>query len=135
MKASILNPDCQNIVIKDKNGEIVSKSTLYVNREQGYGILNNIEINSLVKNEDKELIYNKYVLAIREFIEKYNKINPNKQIVQINVGMHSNDLEEQIKKYNSRGEILTGIDFSLYGKRSLYYGGDWKNSQYVIWKK
>ena len=131
MKASILHPDCQNLVIKDTSGKIIAKSTLYINREQGYGVFNNVEISTSIR--DKQKIYNQYIEAVSEFAERYNQLNPNKPLKQINVGMGLNDLGEVIEERNQKGEILKGINFSDYGKSGQTYGGDWQREQYVIW--
>jgi len=133
MKASILHPDCQNLVIKNKNGLIVAKSTLYINRKQGYGLFNNIEINNNISEEDKKIIYQKYIKAIDEFVSKYNESNKENPIKQINVGMHLNDLQKQIEKNNEKSPIiLKGLDFKDFGGS---WSGDWKNEQYVLWSE
>jgi len=132
MEASILHPDCQNLVIKDSKGKIIAKSTLYINRSQGYGVFNNVEINNNLSEDDKKLIYKKYMKAIDDFATRYNEINKDKPINQINVGMNLNDLGREIRNNNvETDEILRGIDFSKYGT----YGGDWQKEQYVLWKK
>ena len=133
MKASILHPDCQNLIIRNSRGVIIAKSTLYVNRKQGYGVFNNIEINSNIINDDKvkEMIYKKYIAAVKGFVLQYNKENPSRPLKQINIGMGLNDLRQQFHKFNEKSsEILEGIDFSDYGG----YRGDWQMEQYVIWK-
>lgn len=132
MKASILHPNCQNLVIRNKKGEIIAKSTLYINRSQGYGVFNNVEINQNIKSEEvREKIYRKYVETVRAFAIKYNKDNPNNPLTQINVGMGLNDLSVQIEKNSVKSkEILQGIDFSQYGG----YDGDWQHEQYIVWK-
>ena len=132
MKASILHPDCQNLVIKDKIGRIIAKSTLYINRKQGYGVFNNVEINNKIKGKQDELIYQKYIEFINEFVKQYNKQNPSLPIKQINVGMGLNDLEGEIIKHNIKSDkILEGLNFSDFGG----HPGDWQDEQYVIWKK
>ena len=134
MKASILHPDCQNLIIKDSKGEIVAKSTLYINKEQGYGVFNNVEVNTNVSAQDLELIYNKYKKAINDFVTRYNEIY-DKKITRINVGMHLNDLEKLIRQNDEEGDVLQGIDFSMYGVGDHAYKGDWQEEQYVLWKK
>lgn len=132
MQASIIHPDCQNLIVKDSEGKIIAKSTLYINRKQGYGVFNNVEINNnITDNYTKQKIYQKYVEAVRKIAKAYNDKNPSKPLVQINVGMHLNDLEKQIRANAQKGDVLTAIDFSAYGS----YKGDWQQEQYVIWKK
>ena len=137
MKASILHPDCQNLIIRDEKGEIVAKSTLYINRKQGYGLFNNVEISSKVKDDkSKKEIYEKYIAAIALFAEKYNEINKENPLQQINVGMNLNDLAAHISRNHKRStEIFRGINFSSYGYGSQNYSGDWQDEQYIVWRK
>ncbi len=136
MKASILHPDCQNIIIRDKSGQIVAKSTLYINRQQGYGVCNNVEVNAKIKQSQKEMIYTKYIEAIEAFAKKYNQKNTAVPIKQINVGMNLNDLDSFIKTNHDKSkDILKGISFYKYGKRGQAYNGDWQEEQYVIYSK
>ena len=131
MKASIIHPDCQNLVIKDKEGRIIAKSTLYINRNQRYGVFNNVEINNnAIEQNDKEKIYLKYKEAVKRFAKRYNELNKDKPLTQINVGMNLNDLSSTLKKHERKSDkILKGIDFSEYEG----YEGDWQDEQYVIW--
>lgn len=137
MKASILHPDCQNLAIKNTRGKIVAKSTLYINRSKGYGLLNNFEVNNNIKSEeDLKLIYLKFKQAIETFANKYNELNKENPLVQINVGMGLNDLSSQItKKDKAAYDILPGICFSKYGNTFGAYDGDWQENQYIIWRK
>jgi len=132
VKASILHPDCQNLVIKDSDGKIIAKSTLYINRNYGYGVFNTIKINSsYLTKENRKLIYKNYIEAINSFVKKYNEMNPNNPLKQINVGMNMNDLSEEIiRNGNQRSKkILRCINFKDYAGN---YEGDWKEEQYVI---
>lgn len=133
MEASILHPDCQNLVIKNSEGKIIAKSTLYINREQGYGVFNNVEINNNIRDEKtKKIIYEKYTEAIDKFAKEYNKRNPSRKLNQINVGMSLNDLSAQIRSKNEKSsEVLMGIDFSTYEG----YPGDWQKEQFIVWQK
>lgn len=132
MKASIIHPDCQNLIIRDKDGRIIAKSTLYVNRKKGYGVFNNIEINqSITSSDTKYLIYLKYKEAIEQFVHKYNEKNKINPIRQINVGMNLNDLNNQIVENDIESkEILESLNFSKYGGT---WNGDWKDNQYILW--
>lgn len=137
MKASILHPNCQNLIIRDSKGNIVAKSTLYINRKQGYGVFNNVEVNnSITDKEELDLIYKKYMKAIDDFVTRYNEVNKKYPLTQINVGMSLNDLEERFKINNEEAsEILQGLNFSDYGKVGQSYNGDWQKAQRVVWQK
>lgn len=134
MRASILHPDCQNLVIKNHTGKIIAKSTLYINREQGYGVFNNVEVDLRFINDKKvmQMIHDKYIVAVNAFATEYNKKNPKNPLTQINVGMGLNDLTETLQKNEKKSNIiLKGINFSEFGG----YGGDWQYEQYIIWSK
>lgn len=132
VKATILNPNCQNLVINNERGEIIAKSTMYINKEQGYIVFNNVEINDgVVDKEGKNLIYKKYMKAIEDFVKKYNEENKEYPVRQVNVGMSRNALSRQLEKnHRYSKEILRGIDFSFYEG----YKGDWEDKQIVLWQ-
>lgn len=135
MKASILHPDCQNLIIRDEKGRIVAKSTLYVNRKQGYGLFNNVEINNkyLKNGEVINKIYDKYIDAIDAFATRYNQLNPSNPLKKINVGMKFNDVYDKLRTSARQSNvILHGVDFSDYGGN---YVGDWREEQYTVWSK
>lgn len=134
MHASIIHPDIQNLVIKDKKGVPVAKSTIYVNRKEGYALFNNVEVSH---NSDslKDKIYEEYMKGVEAFALEYNKRNPDNPLKKINVGINLNDLSKQIMEGRMPSEMLQGIDFSKYGKGYLTYTGDWsKGNQYTIWE-
>jgi len=134
MKASILHPDVQNLVINDKYGNPVAKSTVYVNREQRYALFNNVEVNDQFENF-KDQIYKEYIVGVEAFVRAYNERFRDKPLRKVNVGIHLNDLEEQIKRGRKPSEMLEGIDFSEYGKKDKMYSGDWsKGDQYTLWE-
>lgn len=136
VKASILHPDCQNLVIRNEKGKIIAKSTLYVNRSQGYGLFNNVEINTKIKDEkDIEMIYNCYISAVKQFANRYNELYPDNPLMQINVGMNSNDLLAMLEKNHKEEQVLLeGLDFTPFGKINQLHSGDWKYNQRVLWK-
>lgn len=134
VKASILHPDCQNLVIRNEEGVIIAKSTLYINRKEQYGLFNTIEIDEKITSEEKKLIYKKFIKAISLFAEKYNEQNPNAPLTQINVGTRKNDLLQELEKHSKTSKtLLKGLDFSIYGKNTFFYEGDWKHGQKVVW--
>ena len=134
MRSSFIHPDIQNLVINNAKGKPVAKSTLYVNREQGYGVFNNVEVSSSMSAEQKQEIYDAYKDGINAFAEEYNRQNLKNPIKKINVGMNLNDLAEQIKQGKRPSEILQGIRFGQYGISGQQYEGDWiKGDQYRVY--
>lgn len=134
MGASILHPDCQNLVIKNSTGKIIGKAILYINREMGYGVFNTIELSNSLQDKDRKCVYDKFKNAIVDFVNKYNEINKDNPLKQINVGMHSNKLGDIIRMYDEEGEILEGFNFASYGLENQNYAGDWYDEQYIMWK-
>jgi len=143
MRSVFVDPNVQNLVVKDKTGKPVMKSTLYVNREKGYGVFNTVEISNYKTDEEKQKIYEKYMEGIREFAKEYNKENPDNHLKKISVGIHLNELDKEIRKNINCSDILTfddqilkGLDFGKYGIEKQIYQGDWKQEgQFVLWRE
>ena len=136
MHASIVHPTIQNLVIKDSNGEIIAKSTLYLNKEKGYGVFNNVEVSADILPDKKQKIYEKYILGVKRFIEEYNKENPDNPLMQVNVGMNLNDLSRELI-FNHEYELkpnLKAINYAEYGTGALAHSGDSEDEQCIIWK-
>lgn len=142
MRASIVLPDVQNLVILDKHNNILAKSTLYINKDEQYGVYNNVEVainhldeSSYSKFQWSNLIFKMFMQATEDFAEIYNKENPNKPLKQINVGMGHNDLlcgiDSSCKKSD---KILEGVHFNRYCFGPFDYPGDWSESQYIVWQ-
>ena len=135
MKASIVHPDVQNLVIKNNQDKIIAKSTLYVNRKQGYAIFNNVEVKDDINDEDRKKIYGKYILAVNCFVEQYNKENPDKQLKQVNVGVGRNDLIDFIEEDFNYAKIpLKAINYRDYSRNGEGYNGDANVLQSVLWR-
>lgn len=135
MRASIIHPDIQSLVIKNKKGEIVAKSTLYINREEGYGVFNNVEVAEEVSPDKKEHIYLAYKRGLKAFAEKYNKLNPDKPIHVLTVGMERNDLEEIIVSHCKKSTLYKSINFNDYTIEPYNHAGDSFKEQRIVWKK
>jgi hypothetical protein len=135
MHASIVHPNVQNLVIRDDNEKIFAKSTLYINPDEQFGVLNNFEVNNATFGDYKEKAYIHFMRGIKDFAEQYNKEHPDKPLKQINVGGNLNDLMIFIKKYNKEApELLKALNYSTYGTEDLRYSGDSYKEQYVVWE-
>ncbi len=135
MHASIVHPDVQNLVIKNQRGEIVAKSTLYINRKQGYGVFNNVEVNEDVEN--REVLYRKYLQAVKDFALKYNEENPDMPPLKIiTVGGGHNDLYKFFAGEGRWSKVeYKSINYSDYGKGYAAYNGDSEDEQFVAWEE
>ncbi len=133
--ASMLHPSVQNIVIKNRDGEIVAKSTMFVNQKQGYAVCNTIKVSSAIRYDESEDVYLKLKEAISDFATQYNKeFTPKLKV--INVGMGFNDVSSFIKKYDKKSkEILYPLNYSMYSRKKQYgYEGDALKEQFTIWQ-
>jgi len=136
MEASIVRDDVQNLVIKDDKGQIVAKATIYVNKEKGYAVFNDIEMNRSYGNEvdeddksdnkQREKIYKAFKRGVKAFVDKYNEINTKKPITQVNVGWGFNRLKQIIRKYEKKSDELLDVVDSFQ---------DAKEEQWIVYKK
>lgn len=143
-KHSMTSNDVQNIVIKESDGTIIAKSSLYVNREFGYGVLNDFEMNKKYRKGEymntgtylsgktndtqREKIFDAFLRAIQDFVKQYDKENPNMPIAQINVGMGYNRLKKQCQQLEKEDE------FSLLYVPEEYRFNDAAFEQYVVYR-
>lgn len=145
-RASMVRDDCQNLVIRNKNGEIVAKMTIYVNKEQGYGVFNTAEVNLNYRDDEViKKIYEAFMRGCNAFTEEYNKNNIT-PISVITMGEYRNVLKYEL------GNIETDIldtpnysDYAYFVNRTTkngenhdmvgQYDGDSKEGQILVYKK
>lgn len=143
-KSSIIAPDVQNIVVRNSNGNIISKGTMYLNKDQGYAVINDFELNDQYRHHEKsegrydveenskdekerELIFKAFQRGLKAFTEKYDQKNPNKPIKQINIGMGYNRLKKQVERFKKETSNLTiPAEYSFKDAESM---------QYILYKK
>lgn len=123
-KSSVIATDVQNLVVRNSKGDIISKGTMYVNKEKGYGVINDFELNEKYRNhesssgrynveetseeeQDREMIFKAFQRGLKAFIEQYNKQNPDKPLQQINIGMGYNRLKKQVERFEKATSNLT----------------------------
>lgn len=123
-EASIIAPDIQNLVVRDSKGNIISKGTMYVNKEKGYAVINDFEINEKYKNhqeeagrynvektsleeQEREMIFKAFQRGIKAFVQEYDIENPKNPLTQINVGMGYNRLKRQVERFKKETSNLT----------------------------
>ena len=137
MRASMILDNCQNLVIRNIEGEIIAKMTIYVNREQGYAVFNTAEVNSKYHSgSDLNEIYEAFMRGVNRFVDEYNKNNiiP---ISIVSIGEYRN-----VIKYNLGNEETRILDTPNYSTYGYYaggqsvgtYDGDAKNKQLLVLK-
>ena len=136
MRAMIIHPDIQPLVIRNFDNEIVSFGIIYVNREEGYAVVNNFEVNKFYKGKDEQrkAIYDKAMEGVKAFVKEYNIENPNAPIKRVTCGCSPNwqAINDFIIKH-PKSEILTAPDFDDFKYAgSGSWLGDWHEQQYEI---
>lgn len=140
MRASMTLDNCQNLVIRNDLGDIIAKATLYVDKDNGYGVFNTIEGNLHYRSK-KQLnkIYDSFMAGSKAFIDTYNSNNPDRKIDTIVVGNKRNILSD----FFDKGMVtppLPVINYSTFNfvigdKIVGKYAGDAANEQkYVLTK-
>ena len=138
MRAVITSPDMQPLVIRDSKDNIVAFGIVYVNRKEGYAVVNDFEVNIKYKGNDKarKAIYDKAMQGIDAFVQAYNEDNPKCPIKVVTCGISPNwtAISDYIKQ-NPKNEILKAPKFDEWKYAgSGSWPGDWHNSQYRIWE-
>ncbi len=142
--ATILSPDVQNMVVR-KNGVIIAKGAMYVNKELGYIVFNDFEINDEYRKRqyyenkaadfdpkckeelERKEIFNAFKRGIKAFVREYDKQHPDKPIQKVNVGSASNKLRYQVHQLEREENRLT--------VPSNYHFEDAEYEQYKIYEK
>lgn len=136
-RASMILDNCQNLVIRNSNGEIIAKMFIYVNRKEGYAVFNTVEINiKYNKNYYKE-IYEAFMRGVNAFIDKYND-NNDIPISLVTIGTYRNELRDYFG--NIKTPLLSTPNYSTYGyfyenKFIGKYEGDCQKGQILVLKK
>ena len=138
MRASMILDNCQNLVIRNDLGEIIAKSTLYVNKEQGYAVFNNVESSLNYRDEKSiEKIYFAFLRGTEAFIKAYNANNPEAPITTISIGSTRNTISKLLTTENNHPEIpiQKSLDFDNYALTNYKYNGDWQFKQRLVLKR
>jgi len=137
MRASMILDCCQNLVIRDKTGEIISKGTIYVNKEEGYAVFNTVEtsLNHRTNEELKE-IYEAFMRGTQAFFDTYNKSNPDKPLLAISVGSKRNTLINYLNApKHPTVPVQEALNYGQYSITGSGYRGDWESSQKLLLKR
>ena len=137
-RAMIIHPDMQPLVIRDIRGNIVCFGIVYVNRKEGYAVVNNFEVNKKYMGNDavRKEIYTKALQGIDAFVKQYNKENEENPITIVTCGKTPNwDAINDFIEKHSWTSFLKVPDFNEFKYvGSGEWRGDWFYNQRVIWK-
>lgn len=144
-KASVQAPNVQNLVIRNSKGEIVSKGTMYVNKEKGYGVINDFELNQRyrkhegesgryhvdiddLEEQERDLIFKAFQRGLKAFVQEYDNQNEKNPLKQINVGMGYNRLKRQVEQFKKASVNLTvPADYKFQDAMT--------NDQYILYER
>ena len=138
MRASMILDNCQNLVIRNNFGEIIAKSTLYVNKAQGYAVFNNVESSFNYRDDESLLkIYKAFLRGSKAFVKTYNKNNPESPITNISIGANRNTILSYLTEQNNHPEIPVqeSLKFGEYSLNGSGYAGDWGTKQRLVLKR
>jgi len=138
MRASMILDNCQNLVIRNSVGDIIAKSTIYVNKDKGYAVFNNVE-SSLNYRSSKDLyqIYSAFMRGTKAFLNTYNNNNPTNKIKKVTIGAKRNTILKYLEvPMHPKVDILNSLKYGDYSiNNSSSYNGDWSHSQRLVLKK
>lgn len=147
---SMLATDVQNLVIRDSKGKIISKGTMYVNKEKGYAVINDFELHETYRKHEvkknvepyggrylvepdskdekqRDLLFKAYQRGVEAFVQEYDRQNPDKPLKIVTVGMGYNRLKRQIEQLKKASQNLTvPLEYSFE---------DAKKEQYIMYEK
>lgn len=135
MRASIITDNVQNLVIRNELGEIVAKSTLYVNRKMGYGVFNNVEASLQLNDDDLEEVYEAFLRGAKEFLKIYNENNDIKLTI-LTIGASRNRIGDKLESHgHGIAPQLEALNFAKYSFNQTGYRGDWETVQRLVLSK
>lgn len=133
MRASIIHPNVQNLVVKHGN-LIIAKATMYVNPQNGYAVINTVSLREEYKKH-AGLVYKKLSEGVKAFTKAYNESHEEK-IKIVTVGMNLNGIEKEIRRNNNKSDTLyESLNYGKYGMSGARYMGDSSDEQYIIWEE
>ena len=140
--ATIFDSRVQNLVVLDKNQEIVAKGALYLDKKHGYAVINDFEINAKYKKDEiskgnysnknqkahnaRVEIFETFLRGIKEFVKEYDRENPKKPIKYVHAGMGFNRLNDYCKQFAPSSKLLdVPKEFNF---------NDAKDGQYILYQ-
>ena len=138
-KKSMLDSCVQNMIVKDKKtNNILAKAALYVNKQEGYILINTFSlINSFdkfVPSNAKDNVFNTFLLGINNLVETYNSDPKNTvKIYQVNVGdsifndLHFSCVRSELNK------VLQGQSKHLKAPKEYEFDDSNYDNQFILY--
>lgn len=146
MEASMFDASVRNLIIYNKDKQIVGKATAYYNTRRKYILFNNAEMSQSFQAKagdlDKKDVLDTILRAIKDQVEILNS-DPNKvRVKKVVMGMRYNDLDDEIYSRDlpiitKEKAMLPNFHFTVSTEDAYEYEGDATDPSYgqvVLWK-
>ncbi len=137
MRASMILDCCQNLVIRNNLGQIIAKSTIFVNKEKGYAVFNNVET-SLNYRDKIELgrIYEAFLRGANAFVVAYNENHKSTPLHNISIGANRNTILDYLTDAKHPVvDVQQALQYGSYSLSGSGYSGDWTSKQRLVLKR
>ena len=137
MRASMILDCCQNLVIRNNFGQIIAKSTIFVNKEQGYAVFNNVET-SLNYRDKVELgkVYETFLRGANAFVIAYNSNHKDAPLQNISIGANRNTILDYLTDdKHPVTSVQQALNYGSYSLNGSGYSGDWGSKQRLVLKR
>ena len=137
MRASMILDCCQNLVIRNNFGQIIAKSTIFVNREQGYAVFNNVET-SLNYRDQVSLgkVYEAFLRGANDFAVTYNSNHKDAALQNISIGVGRNKILDYLTDdKHPIVDVQQALEYNFYSLNGSSYSGDWQHKQRLVLKR
>ena len=137
MRASMILDCCQNLVIRNNLGQIIAKSTIFVNKEKGYAVFNNVET-SLNYRDKIELgkIYEAFLRGANAFVVAYNENHKSTPLHNISIGAYRNTILDYLTDAKHPVvDVQQALQYGSYSLSGSGYSGDWTSKQRLVLKR
>ncbi len=137
MRASMILDCCQNLVIRNNLGQIIAKSTIFVNKEKGYAVFNNVET-SLNYRDKIELgkIYEAFLRGTNAFVVAYNENHKGTPLHNISIGANRNTILDYLTDAKHPVvDVQQALQYGSYSLSGSGYSGDWTSKQRLVLKR
>ncbi len=140
----ITKPDLQHMIVRDKNGDIVAKGTIYVNAEKQYAVINEFSValkykhnefedrNGFYENDNDKFalarkeIFDCFICGINAFANEYKREHPNSPLKKIVVG------DSPGNKLRSYVQMFKAEQYPLFVPDNYVFRDASKN-QYILY--
>lgn len=136
-KVAIYDRDAQNMVVRNRLGEIVAKGTLRLLSRRAQAAFNTLQVNERYRrqkhqkqNQNMDAIFDAFMRGVDAVVTAYDEKHPERPLQIVTVGMGNNHFNEQCLRYPYAkvAERVDGSDYfydakTIAGQCVLYRAG------------